>query len=325
VRRREFITLVGGIAAWPLAARAQSEKVWRVGMMDSVPEKLNAVNVGAFREQLSRLGYMEGRNLTIVYRSGEGRIDRFPKLVAELINLKVDILVTRGTPATIAAKNATTTIPIVMSSIGEPLETGAVASLARPGGNVTGLSSFVTELTAKRIEILRELLPGMSRIALIDNMENKSVPGQWNELRRAASGYGIQPQLCDIKRPEDIEAAFKAAVAEHADALSVGNDSVVIASRRQIVDLTVKYRLPAIYATREFVDAGGLISYAANYTDLYRRAAIYVDKIFKGAKPGELPVEQPTTFELVINLGAARALGLSVPPALLSRADKVIE
>src|SRR6478609_4078544 len=178
-------------------------------MMDSVPEKLNAVNVGAFREQLSRLGYMEGRNLTIVYRSGEGRIDRFPKLVAELINLKVDILVTRGTPATIAAKNATTTIPIVMSSIGEPLETGAVASLARPGGNVTGLSSFVTELTAKRIEILRELLPGMSRIALIDNMENKSVPGQWNELRRAASGYGIQPQLCDIKRPEDIEAAFK--------------------------------------------------------------------------------------------------------------------
>jgi len=294
-------------------------------MMDSVPEKLNAVNVGAFREQLSRLGYMEGRNLTIVYRSGEGRIDRFPKLVAELINLKVDILVTRGTPATIAAKNATTTIPIVMSSIGEPLETGAVASLARPGGNVTGLSSFVTELTAKRIEILRELLPGMSRIALIDNMENKSVPGQWNELRRAASGYGIQPQLCDIKRPEDIEAAFKAAVAEHADALSVGNDSVVIASRQQIVDLTVKYRLPAIYATREFVDAGGLISYAANYTDLYRRAAIYVDKIFKGAKPGELPVEQPTTFELVINLGAARALGLSVPPALLSRADKVIE
>jgi putative tryptophan/tyrosine transport system substrate-binding protein len=326
MRRRELITLLGGaVATWPLAARSQTDKVWHVGMLDTAPANLNAVNIDAFRDALSRLGYVEGRNLAIEYRSAQGHIERFPKLAAELIELKVDILVTRGTPATIAAKNATSTIPIVMAAIGEPLETGAVASLARPGGHVTGLSAFVTELTAKRIEIMHDLIPGMSRIALLDNMDNGSVPPQWNELKRAALSFGMQPLLCDVKRPEDIETAFKKAGDEHADALSVGNDSVVIASRHKIAELAMKDRLPAIYASREFVEAGGLISYAANYTDLYRRAAIYVDKIFKGADPGELPVEQPTTFELVINLKVARALGLSVPPALLSRADQVIE
>jgi putative tryptophan/tyrosine transport system substrate-binding protein len=327
VRRRELITLLGSaVATWPATVRAQqADKVWRVGMLDTADAKLNAVNVGAFRDALSRLGYVAGRNVAIEYRSAEGHIDRFPKLAAELIGLKVDILITRGTPATIAAKNATSTIPIVMAAIGEPLETGAVASLARPGGNVTGLSAFVTELTAKRIEIMHDLIPGMSRIALLDNMDNASVPPQWNELRRAALALGIQPLLCDVKTPEDIETAFKKAVDEHANALSVGNDSVVIASRYKIAELSMKDRLPAIYASREFVDAGGLISYAVNYTDLYRRAANYVDKICKGADPGELPVGQPTTFELVINLKMAKALGLSVPPALMSRADQVIE
>jgi putative ABC transport system substrate-binding protein len=331
MRRRELIKVLGGAVAsgaatWPLAVRAQqSDKLWRVGMLDTAPAKLNAVNIDAFRDSLSHLGYVDGRNLTIDYRSGEGHIERFPKLAAELIGLNVDILVTRGTPATIAAKNATSTIPIVMAAIGEPVETGAVTSLARPGGNVTGLSAFVTELTAKRIEIMHDLIPRLSRVALLDNMENASVPPQWNELKRAALAFGIQPLLCDVKRPEDIELAFKKAVDEHTDALSVGNDSVVIASRHKIAELAAKDRLPAIYASREFVDAGGLISYAANYTDLYRRAAIYVDKIFKGANPGQLPVEQPTTFELAINMKVARALGLSVPPALLSRADQVIE
>jgi ABC-type uncharacterized transport system substrate-binding protein len=200
-----------------------------------------------------------------------------------------------------------------------------VESLARPGGNVTGLSAFVTELTGKRIEIMRELMPEMSRIALLDNMANSSVPPQWDEMQKAASVLGVQPQLCDVREPEEIEAAFNAAIAGRADALSVGNDSVVIASRRRIAELAAKHRLPTIYATREFVDAGGLLSYAPNYSDLYRRAASYVDKIFKGAKPGELPVEQPTKFELVINLRAARALGLAVPPSLLSRADEVID
>jgi putative ABC transport system substrate-binding protein len=185
-------------------------------MLDTAPAKLNAINIDAFRDALSRLGYVEGRNVAIEYRSGEGHIDRFPKLAAELIDLKVDILVTRGTPATMAAKNATSTIPVVMAAIGEPVETGAVASLARPGGNVTGLSAFVTELTAKRVEIMHDLIPRMSRIALLDNMENRSVPSQWNELKRAALAFGIQPLLCDVKRPEDIESAFNKAVDEHA-------------------------------------------------------------------------------------------------------------
>jgi putative tryptophan/tyrosine transport system substrate-binding protein len=327
MRRRDFIKgTVGAVTAWPFAVRAQqADKVWRVGMLDTAPANLNAVNIDAFRDALSRLGYVGGRNVAIEYRSAEGHIDRFPKLAAELIGLRVDILVTRGTPATIAAKNATSTIPIVMAAIGEPVGTGAVASLARPGGNVTGLSAFVTELTAKRIEIMHDLIPRISRIALLDNLENASVPPQWNELKRASLAFGIQPLLCEVKRPDDIELAFKKAVDERVDALSVGNDSVVIASRQRIAELAAKDRLPAIYASREFVEVGGLISYAANYTDLYRRAAIFVDKIFKGTHPGELPVEQPTTFELVINLRAAKALGLSIPPALLSRADQVIE
>src|SRR5262245_30508023 len=230
MRRRDFIRLVGGVAVWPLAVQAQQpEKVWRVGMLDTTSAKLNAVNIDAFRDAMARFGYVEGRNVMIEYRSGEGQIDRFPKLAAELIALKVDIIVTRGTPATTAAKNATSTIPIVMAAIGEPVGTGAVASLARPGGNITGLSAFVTELTAKRIEIMRELLPRMSRMALLDNMDNGSVPAQWNEMKRAAVGFGIHPLLCDVKKPDDIEAAFRTALAERVDALSVGNDSVVIA------------------------------------------------------------------------------------------------
>jgi putative tryptophan/tyrosine transport system substrate-binding protein len=327
MRRREFTTLLGSIAvaaAWPLSAHAQdTAKVWRVGILDTTSAK--SANVDAFRNALSQLGYVEGQNLVIEYRSGEGRIDMFPNLAADLVRLKVDIIVTRGTPAVIAARNATSTTPIVMAAIGEPMETGAVASLARPGGNVTGLSAFVTELTAKRIEIMRELMPKMSRMALLDNMENRSVPPQWNEMKKAALALGIQPQLCDVHRPEDIEAAFNAAMAERADALSVGNDSVVIASRRQIAELAAKHRLPTIYATREFVDAGGLLSYAANYSDLYRRAASYVDKIFKGVKPADLPVEQPTKFELVINLKAAKAIGITVPYSLLARADELVE
>jgi putative ABC transport system substrate-binding protein len=294
-------------------------------MLDTTSAKLNAANVEAFRNALSQLGYVEGQNLIIEYRSGEGRIERFPELAAEMVRLKVDIIVTRGTPAAIAARNATTTTPIVMAAIGEPVETGMVASLAQPGGNVTGLSAFTTELTAKRIEIMRELMPQMLRMALLDNMENRSVPAQWNEMKKAALALGIQSQLCDVHRPDDIEPAFNTAMAERADALSVGNDSVVIVNRHRIVELAAKHRLPTIYATREFVDAGGLLSYSANYPDLYRRAASYVDKIFKGAKPGELPVEQPTKFELVINLKTAKALGLTVPPSLLVRADEVIE
>ena len=327
IKRRKFFTLFGGaVLAWPLAVRAQPmAKVWHVGMLETTAATLNATNLDAFKQALRQLGYIEGQNLIVEYRSGDGHIERFPQLAAELVGLNVDIIITRGTPAALAAKKATATIPIVMAAIGEPVETGMVASLARPGGNVTGLSAFVTELTAKRIEIMREVIPQLSRMALIDNMANRSVPAQWDETKRAAFALGIQPQLYDVRKAEDIERAFSSAIAQRVNALSVGNDSVVIANRIQVVQLAAKYRLPAIYATRDFVDAGGLLSYAAHYPDLYRRAAAYVDKIFKGAKPADLPVEQPTKFEIVVNLKAASALGLTVPSTLLARADEVIE
>jgi ABC-type uncharacterized transport system substrate-binding protein len=329
MKRRELVALIGGAAAsslsWSLAARAQPGKVWRIGMLDTTSAQLNAPNLDAFRRGLRQLGYVEGQNLAIDYRSADGRLDRIPELASELVRRNVDIIVTRGTPSALAAKNATATIPIVMAAIGEPVETGLVASLARPGGNVTGLSAFVTELVAKRVELLREVIPRIARLALLDNMSNRSVPPQWEETKRAAGALGIVPQLLDVRKPEDLERAFDAAVAQRTDALTVGNDSVVIASRRRVAELAEKFRLPTIYATREFVDSGGLLSYAAHYPDLYRRAAAYVDKIFKGEKPADLPVEQPTKFEMVVSLKAAKAIGLEFPPLLLARADEVIE
>jgi len=330
MRRREFMAVIGGGAAaasLPVRrARAQAAgRTWRVGMLDPSPAALNTANLDAFKQTLRQLGYVEGQNLVIEFRSGEGRIERFPQLAAELLHLRVDVIVTRGTPAALAAKRATTTIPIVMAAIGEPVETGMVASLSRPGGNVTGLSAFTTELTAKRVEIMREVLPALARIAMVDNMGNSSVPPQWDETKRAALALGIAPRLYDVRKPEDIEPAFDAVIAQRTDAVSVGNDSVVLANRARIVELAAKHRLPTIYATREFVDAGGLLSYAPHYPDLYRRAASFVDRILKGAKPGDLPVEQPSKFEIVVNLKAARALDLTLPLTLLARADEVLE
>ena len=330
MRRREFMAVIGGGAAaasLPVRrARAQAAgRTWRVGMLDPSPAALNTANLDAFKQTLRQLGYVEGQNLVIEFRSGEGRIERFPQLAAELLHLRVDVIVTRGTPAALAAKRATTTIPIVMAAIGEPVETGMVASLSRPGGNVTGLSAFTTELTAKRVEIMREVLPALARIAMVDNMGNSSVPPQWDETKRAALALGIAPRLYDVRKPEDIEPAFDAVIAQRTDAVSVGNDSVVLANRARIVELAAKHRLPTIYATREFVDAGGLLSYAPHYPDLYRRAASFVDRILKGAKPGDLPVEQPSKFETVVNLKAARALDLTLPLTLLARADEVLE
>jgi putative ABC transport system substrate-binding protein len=237
MKRRELVALIGGAAAsslsWSLAARAQPGKVWRIGMLDTTSAQLNAPNLDAFRRGLRQLGYVEGQNLAIDYRSADGRLDRIPELASELVRRNVDIIVTRGTPSALAAKNATATIPIVMAAIGEPVETGLVASLARPGGNVTGLSAFVTELVAKRVELLREVIPRIARLALLDNMSNRSVPPQWEETKRAAGALGIVPQLLDVRKPEDLERAFDAAVAQRTDALTVGNDSVVIASRRR--------------------------------------------------------------------------------------------
>jgi putative tryptophan/tyrosine transport system substrate-binding protein len=325
-RRAFFSTLAGGLLAAPLAADAQTAgKVYRIGVLEPTSMALNAANLEAFRQGLRELGYVEGRNMTIEYRSADGRSERFPDLAAELVRLKVDVILTRGTPAVIAAKNATGTIPVVMAASGDPVLSGVVASLARPGGNVTGLSAIVVEVSGKRLELLRQVIPGISRIAGLFNMSNPNDALQWKEAEIAASSLRVQLQLLDVRKPGDFARAFDAATKQRAGALVVGLDALTWANHRPIVDLAAKQRLPAIYGGREFVDAGGLIAYGVSYPHLYRRAATYVDKILKGAKPADLPVEQPTKLELVINLKTAKALALTIPPSLLARADELIQ
>jgi ABC-type uncharacterized transport system substrate-binding protein len=326
VGRREFIVTLGSAAAMltPAPLRAQSSnKVWRIGVLETTSMVLNAPNLDAFRQSLRDLGYVEGKNLIIEYRSAEGRGERFAELAADLLRLNVDVIVTRGTPAVLAAKKATTTKPIVMAAMGEPLM--VVSTLAHPGGNITGLSGYSTDLEAKRAEVIKELIPSAVRIAGLYNMGNPVVPPQWNQLKTVAPRLGIELQLLDIRKPEDIAPAFDAASTQHAGALVVGVDALTQENRTLIAKLAADHRLPAIYVSKEYIDAGGLIAYGPNYPDLYRRAAIYVDRIFRDASPSDLPVEQPTKFELIINLKAAKALGLSVPMTLQVRADEVIE
>ena len=309
--------------AWPLTARAQQVgTVYRIGMLEPISAARNAANLNALRKGLRELGYVEGRNLVIKYRSADGRAERFPDLASELVRLKVDLIVTRGTPATIAAKNAKT-IPVVMATMGGP---GAiVSSFARPGGNITGVITFSTELTAKRIEIIKELVPNLSRVALLHNMSNPAVPPEWEETKTAARSLALQAELLDVRSLGDLARAFELAVRQHVDALAIGADGLIQTHQQTIVDLAARNRLPAVYPAREFVEAGGLVAYAVNYPDLYFQFARFIDKIFKGEKPGDLPVEQPTKFELVINAKTANSLGLTVPPTLLARADEVIE
>jgi putative ABC transport system substrate-binding protein len=327
LKRREFITLLGGeAAAWPLTARAQQlGRVYRIGLLETAPVAANAANFDALRKGLRELGYVEGRNLVLDYRSADGRPERFPQLAAELLRLNVDLIVTRGTPAVMAAKNATATVPVVMAASGEPVGTGVVTGLARPGGNVTGLSALTSELIPKRLELMREMIAGIRRIAFVQNIGNPIAPSQWEQLATTARSLGLEVQLLDVRKPEDIVRAFDTAIAWRADAMLVGNDTVTQANRRQVVELAAKHRLPSMYHAREFVDAGGLMTYGVSYPDLYRRAATFVDKILKGARPADLPIEQPTKFELVINVKTAKALVLDVPPMLLARADEVIE
>ena len=318
------LALVLSSIAAPLAVDAQRpEKLYRIGMLERTSTTINAANLDAFRRGLRELGYVEGKNFVLEYRSADGRDERFPGLATELVRLKVDLILTRGTPAVLAAKNATGTIPVVMTGIGDPVGQGVVASLARPGGNVTGLSAVVTELYAKRVELLRELVPGAARLAALFNMSNPAVPPQWKEIEMVARSLGIQPHLLDVRTPEDLGPAFDGAIRQRADALVVGLDTLTQANQRLIVDLAAKHRLPAIYASIEF--AGGLVVYGVNYPDHYRRAASFADRIFKGAKPADLPIEQPTKFEMVINVRTAKALGLTIPPSLLLRADQVIQ
>jgi putative ABC transport system substrate-binding protein len=328
VRRREFITLLGGAANAPLlatlTAHAQQpfEKFWRLGVLETNSRASNS-NFDAFQQEMHRLGYVEGKNLVIEYRSVDGRAERYAELAAELVRLKTDAILTRGTPATRAVRDASATTPVVMTAVAEPLL--VATSLARPGGNVTGLSSLVAELFPKRLELLMELVPGIARVAHINNMGNPPVVSAHKEFEAAARSRGLQSQIHDVRKPEDIAPAFAAASVQHADALILGIDGVLDANRRLLAELAVQYRLPAIYASREFVEAGGLITYGVHYADLYRRAAVYVDKIFKGEKPADLPIEQPTRLELIINLKAAKTISLTIPESFLLRADEVIE
>jgi putative ABC transport system substrate-binding protein len=308
----------------PHAAYTQQQsQVWRVGVLETIPVAANAANFDAFREGMRERGYVEGRNLIIDYRSADGRAERFAELATELVQVKVDVIVTRGTPAAIAAKNATRNIPVVMVSIGDP--SMVVDSLSHPGGNVTGLTSLTSDLEAKRVQVLRELVPGASRIAALYDMSNPVFAKRWKETEAAAHSLGVQAYLLDVRTPEDLPPSFEAASRQHVDGLIVGQDGLLQAAQTIVAQLAAKHRIPAIYVSRDFVQAGGLIAYGPRYPDMYRRAALYVDKILRGAKPGELPVEQPTKFEMVISLKTAKALGLTIPQSLLTRVDEIIE
>jgi putative ABC transport system substrate-binding protein len=321
IDRRGFIA--SALLAVPLVARAQrTEKLYRIGMLESIPAAQNTANLDALRKGLRELGYTEGRNLVIEYRSTDGQSERFPALASELVQLKVDLLVTRGTPAANAAKEATQTIPVVMATMGDPR--AIVASFARPGANITGVTTFSTELTAKRIEILREMVPSLSRVALLHNMGNPAAPPEWEETKNATRSLFVQAELLDVRSEADFGPAFERAIRQRVDGIVVGADGLIQVHQQMIIDLAARNRLPAAYPARDFVDAGGLVAYAVNYPELYSRFAKYADKIFRGAKPADLPVEQPSKFELVINVKTAEALRLPIPKSLLLRADDVI-
>ncbi len=324
MKRRTFLAGLGSAAAWPVVARAQpAVKVYRVGILETTPATQNTANLDALRKGLRNLGYVEGQNLVIEYRSADGRAERFPDLASELVRLKVDLIVTRGTPAVQAAQKAGGTIPIVMAAMGAPFL--VVASLPRPGGNVTGMTTFSQELIGKNIELLKELVPNISRLALLHNIGNPMGPPEWEEAKAAAQSLALQVVLLDVRNEEDLPHAFQLAAQQHIDALLIGADGLTQAHRQTIVELAARDRLPGAYPSRDFVEIGGLMAYAVNYANLYFRVAGFADKIFRGASPADLPVEQPTKFELVINLQTAKALGLIVPPSLLARADEVIE
>ena len=323
--RRTFIhTLAGGLLAAPFAAEAQPlEKPYRIGMLERTSPEVNAANVTAFRQGLRERGYVDGENLVIEYRSADGHDERYRDLATELVGLKVSLILTRGTPASLAAKSATATIPVVFTGVGDPVGQGLVASLARPGRNITGLSAAVTEIFPKRVQLMTELVPKAARIAALFNMSNPALPPQWKEVEMAARSLGVEPHLLDVRRAEDLAPAFDAAGRHRADALIGGLVTLTPANQRVVVDLAAQRRLPAIYASTEF--AGGLAVYGVNYPEMYRQAASFAHKIFKGATPADLPVEEPTRVELVINLRTARALGLTIPQSVLFRADRVIE
>jgi putative ABC transport system substrate-binding protein len=310
----------------PLAAQAQQPgKVPRIGYLGNSSLALESDLVGAFRQGLRDLGYAEGQNILIEFRWAEGRYDRFPEFVAELVRLKVDVLLTAGTPGALAAKRATQTIPIVMAVSGDAVGTGLVRSLARPGGNITGLTRMTRDLDGKRLELLKEIVPKLSRVAILLNPANPISALGWKEALAPAEELHLKIEPVEVRAAEQFDAAFAAVARQRPDALYIIADRFLLAHRAQVVDFAARRGIPAMYPYREFVDAGGFISYAPSSPDMFRRPAVYVDKILKGAKPADLPIEQPTKFELVINLKTAKALGLTIPQSVLIRADEVIQ
>jgi len=325
-RRKLLVTLGAGalaFAAPPGSFGQQQGKVWRVGVLSPTSASLSSPNTGAFLKGMRELGYVEGKNLVIEWRFADGKLERLPDLAAELVQLKVDIIVTAGATAISAAQKATTTIPIVMASTGDPVGSGFVKSLARPGGNITGLSNMAGDIAAKFIDLLRSVVPKLSRVAMLTP---STTYGELSKsVQAAAQKAGVKTLVAEASTPQEIENAFSMMVREKADAVFVGSPTVFAQQHRQIAELALKYRMPSLFQDRVTVEAGGLMSYGQKLTDSYQRSATYVDKILKGAKPGDLPVEQPVSFELVVNLKTAKALGLTIPQSLLLRADEVIQ
>ena len=323
MRRREVITLIAGGVTWPLVAQGQ-QPANTIGFLGASTRSAESQWIAAFVQRLRELGWIDGRNIVIEYRWAEGHDERFAEIAAEFVRLKVGVIVTWGTPTAIAAKQATSVIPIVVAAMGNPVGAGIVASLAQPGGNVTGLSGMVSDLASKRLELLREVVPSLRRLAVLANIGNPAVVLELREVQSAAGALGLEVVTSEIRQSKDIAAAFKV-LKSSVDALYVCTEPVVFTNVIPINILAAAARVPTMHARREYVEAGGLISYGTNVPDMFRRAAEYVDKILRGAKPSDLPVEQATKFELVINLITAQALGLEVPSTLLARADEVIE
>jgi putative ABC transport system substrate-binding protein len=326
MRRRDLIKgIAGSTVSWPLAAVAQIAKVRQIGLLSPFTRSDTAPWNQALLKGLRDLGWIDGKNIAFEYRYSEGNNDRLPALIADLVRLKVDIIVTSVTNDTLAAKNATTEIPIVMAAAGDPVATGIVDSLGRPGGNITGLSQMNPDLTAKRLEVLKEIAPDISSMAVLLNPEDPISLLGWKEIQRAANGLGIGAQAIEIRSTSDLEKNFSVIAAAHFNALAMMPNPVFVTNLKSIADFAIQNRLPSMFHLREFVDVGGLVSYGVDRSDLYRRAATYVDKILKGASPADLPIEQPTKFDLAINVKTAKALGLTVPPSLRVLADEVIE
>jgi ABC-type uncharacterized transport system substrate-binding protein len=326
VRRRKFITLVGGAAAaWPLAAGAQqATKLPTVGFLGATTPSAQSQWTAAFVQRLRELDWIEGRNIAIAYRWMEGRNERAAEIAAEFVRLRVDVIVVQGTAAVVGARQATSVIPIVFALAGDPIGSGLVDSLARPGGNVTGLSGQQADIAAKRLELLRELVSGLRHLAIIANIGNPYAVLELGQVQEAARALDLEAVTFEIRRPEDVAPAFKS-LKGRADALYVVNDPLVNTNRVRIITLALGARLPTMHGSRDHVEAGGLMSLGPNYPNLFRRTADFVDRILRGAKPADIPVEQPTKFELVVNVITATALGLELPPTLLARADEVIE